>query len=117
MLWLVPRLVSQFPEHAERVAELIEMPIMIAVIFLAARWIVRQFPPPSKHSSPRRYTLAVGFLALALLVAAEMILGWKLRDLSPLEYFTASDPVSGTAYFASLLLFALLPSYLNRHQS
>ena len=26
VLWLIPRLVSPFPEHAERVAELIEMP-------------------------------------------------------------------------------------------
>lgn len=109
VLWLVPRLSG---EHAERYAELLEMPLMLTAIYFAARLIVRRFAPPA-GIVPQRYFLHVGLLALACLVAAEMLLGWKLRGLTPLEYFTLRDPVSGAAYFLSLALFALLPAILS----
>lgn len=116
LLWLVPRLVGTFGEHAERYAELMEMPLMLTAIYFAARFIVRRFAPPA-GVSPRRYFLFVGLLALACLVAAEMLLGWKLRGLTPLEYFSLRDPISGPAYFLSITVFALLPSRLCRHQT
>ena len=45
ILWLVPRV-------GERTAELIEAPIMLVVIVLAARWIARRLAaPPTPHTA------------------------------------------------------------------
>ena len=90
--------------------------VLLVVIWLAARWLVRRFPAPT-GTAPRSHFLRVGLLALAFIVAAEMLLGWKLRGLTPLEYFTLRDPVSGTAYYLSLAIFALLPARLSRYQA
>ena len=53
VLWLVPKLGGQ---HAERYAELMEVPIMLVVIWLVARWLVRRFPAPT-GSAPRSHFL------------------------------------------------------------
>lgn len=57
------------PRLGERVAELLEMPIMLAVIVLASRHIVRRFALASHALA----SLAVGLFALALLLAAELL--------------------------------------------
>ena len=92
----------------ERNAELLEMPLMLAVVFLAARWVVTRFRLPSA-SGPR---LAVGFLALALLLACELTVVLALRGLSFSEYLASRDPLAGSLYAVSLLLFALMPALL-----
>ena len=101
--WLVPTV-------GVRVAELAELPWMLTVVFLAARWINRRFlaerDPPSR--------LIVGVSALALLLLAELILGMLLFDLTPKEAFLGRDRVSGTGYYLSLCVFALLPWFLGR---
>jgi hypothetical protein len=53
--------------------------------------------------------LAVGLVALALMVAAELLLAVVLagRDLG--EYVASRDPVSGAVYLAMLALFAAMP--------
>jgi len=65
--WLVARI-------GERNAELLEMPLMLVVVFLAARWVVRRFRLP-QAAGPR---LGAGILALALLLACELtvVLPW-----------------------------------------
>ncbi len=62
-LWLVPRL-------GTRNAELLEMPVMLVVTFLAARWIVARFAAPPALSS----RLALGAVALGLVLTAELTL-------------------------------------------
>ena len=42
LLWLVPRV-------GTRTAELLEMPVMLAVIIVAARWLVRRLAAGSDH--------------------------------------------------------------------
>ena len=103
ILWVVPRL-------GERTAELLEAPIMLGVIFLAARWIVGRFVVPPTPS--RR--LAVGFLALGLGLVVEFTVVLRLRGLTIGEYFASRDPVAGTVYAASLALFALMPLLVGR---
>lgn len=98
VLWLVPRV-------GERLAELIEMPIMLAVIVLAARWVARRFVAPRTAAR----LLAVGVAALALLLAAEFTLVLGLRGMSVSEYFASRDPVAGAVYALMLGLFALMP--------
>jgi len=74
VLWATPR-------FGERTAELLEAPIMLFAIVLSARWIVRTLAEPT-----RRRLLAVGTVALALLVATELTVVLSLRGLTFEEY-------------------------------
>jgi hypothetical protein len=103
------RVLLLVPRVGVRAAELIEMPMMILATVLAARWVVLYLGGTSVRSSPLR----VGILALGLLMAAEIGLG-NLRGLPLSEYITGRDPVSGTAYFGALALFALMPVLVAR---
>jgi len=60
--------------------------------------------------------LGMGFLALALLLATEFALVLKLRGMSISDYLANRDPVSGTAYYAMLGVFALMPAILARRE-
>lgn len=97
--FLVPRL-------GERVAELVEMPVMFAVIWLAAGFLRR------RHAGriARRGWLVAGAIALALLLLAEALLVVVLQDRSFADYVTGRDPVSGSVYLAMLVVFALMPA-------
>lgn len=98
----VPFLVPRF---GERMAELMEMPVMLAVIFFASRFVARRF----KLASSARLAVAVGVFALMLLVAAELLLVVALQGRDVAGYVAGRDPVSGSVYLAALLLYALMP--------
>lgn len=98
----VPLLV---PRIGERWAELAEMPIMAAVIFFSAGYILRRFP--EINSSGR--SLATGFLALALVVCAELGLAVAIQSQTLAEYIASRDKVSGAVYLLLLAVFALMP--------
>lgn len=104
--FLVPRL-------GERVAELVEMPFMLVAILLAARFIIRRFSLPANVLA----RLGAGFVALGLLVAAEVLLAVALQDRTLGEYVASRDPVSGSVYLAMLALFAVMPLVLARATS
>ena len=100
------------PRIGERWAELAEMPVMAAVIFVAAGYVLRKFP----SIRLRGRSLVVGFLALALVVCAELGLAVTLQSQTLSEYLASRDRVSGSAYLAVLVLFALMPRLrLSRH--
>jgi len=101
--FLVPRL-------GERYAELLEMPIMLMAIVLAAHYVVRRFSLPASLS----VRLRVGFAALFMSVLAELLLAAALQGRSVAQYIASRDPVSGSVYLVMLLLFALMPSILAR---
>ena len=103
VFWVAPHL-------GERTAELMEMPIMLMVMMVAARWIVRRLAVPSTWSS----RLGMGGIALGLLLAAEWILGLWLRGLSIGAYVAGRDPVAGTVYLLMLGVFALMPRLVAR---
>ena len=84
--------------------------MMLALVFLAARWVNRRFLTERDQSA----RLIVGVVAFALLLLAELILGVTLGGLTPKEVFLNHDPVSGTAYYLSLCVFALMPWCLGR---
>lgn len=102
-LLLVPRI-------GARKAELLESPIMLAVCILAAVWVTAWLAVP--HSLPGR--LAIGLIALALMLAAEFGLVLRLRRLSLKAYFAGRDPVAATVYYLLLLVFAALPLLIAR---
>ena len=98
----VPVLVPRF---GERWAELAEMPIMAAVIFFAAGYILRRFPEIALPGQ----SLIAGFLALAFSVTAELGLAIALQDKTLAEFISSRDKVSGSVYIALLLVFAIMP--------
>jgi hypothetical protein len=106
------RVLVVVPQLGERAAELLEMPLMLIVTVIAARWIVRHRLDAHRLSS----ALSVGFLALGIMLFAELAVGMWLRGLSATEVFLNRDPVSGAAYYASLLLFAVMPAIITRFQ-
>jgi hypothetical protein len=94
-------------------AELMEAPLMLVVIVIAARWTVRKF-----HVAPTwRARIAMGLVALGLLLCAELTLVLGLRGLSIAEYSAGREPVSGTVYVVLLALFAGMPAFLARRKS
>ena len=103
MLWFVPR-------FGTRTAELMETPIMLVVIYLAARWIVRRFAVPSIPS----IRLGIGLLALGFVVLMEFTVVLWLQGLTIGEYLASRDPVAGMVYVVSLGVFTLMPLLLVR---
>jgi hypothetical protein len=102
-LWVVPRV-------GTRTAELIEEPIMLGISIAAARWTVLRLrlpPTPSRR-------LAMGCIALVLLLSAEFTLVLSLRGLTIREYLATRDPVAATVYYLMLLVFAILPLLVAR---
>jgi hypothetical protein len=99
-LWVVPSV-------GTRTAELIEMPFMLVVIILAAKFVIKRY---NVRPAPAR--LGVGLVAFVMLLATEFTLVLWLRGLSIAEYFATRDPVSGTAYYAMLVIFLFTPLFL-----
>jgi hypothetical protein len=85
-LWLVPIV-------GERNAELLETPFMLIVVWLAARCIVGRM-----KALTGGHRLAIGGLALLLLLLAELGVIMFLREQSLGEYVATQDSVSGAAY-------------------
>jgi len=104
------RTIVLVPRVGVRAAELLEIPIMIVASGLAARWTVRTF---RDERQPRRWA-RIGVVALALLLSAEALLGAMARGVSPLRALVDKDPISGTAYYLALGVFAAFPWYWAR---
>lgn len=104
----IGRVLMVVPLLGERTAELLEMPLMLLIVVITARWIVHHRLDAHRLSS----TLSVGFLALGIMLFAELIVGMWLRGMSAAEVFLHRDPVSGAAYYLSLLLFAVMPAVI-----
>jgi len=78
---------------------------MLAVIFLASRHVMRRFA----IGSSTRLGAAIGLFSLVLLLAAELFVAVALQGRTVTEYIAGRDPISGTVYLISLLIFAILP--------
>ena len=103
VLWAEPRL-------GVRVAELVEMPLMLAVIMLAAGWTMNRLAVPTTVA----VRLAIGAVALGLLLGVEATLVVAMRGPTLADYLATRDPVSGAAYLIMLGVYALMPLWL-RH--
>jgi len=104
------RVLLLVPSLGARTAELIETPIMLVVTILAARWVARRLALPPKPAT----RLGVGFVALAVLIAAELTIVLWLRGLTVRQYFANRDPVAGTVYIVMLGVFAIMPLVVAR---
>ena len=100
-LWIAPRL-------GERLAELIEMPVMVAASFLVARALMSR-----AGAVGIRDAALVGIAALALLLFAELAVVAFVRGQTLADYAASRDPVSGSAYVLALFLFAAMPALVS----
>ena len=104
------RVLLVVPRIGTRTAELIETPVMVLVSFMAARWTIRRLV--AQPTTTER--IAIGFVALALLVSAEFTFVRWLQGLTISEYLASRDPVAGTAYVIALGLFAVMPLFVDQ---
>ena len=100
------------PAIGERDAELVELPLMLVVVFLSARFVTRRWAAALTLGA----VLAAGGAALALMLACEVGVVVGLRDQSLGEHVASRDPVAGSAYLASLVVFALAPWFVERRR-
>ncbi len=91
-------------------AELMETPIMLVVIIVAANWIVRRLAMPSIPFN----RLGMGWVALGLILVGELALVLWLWGLSISDYLASRDPLSGTVYYVMLGVFAVMPLLVAR---
>jgi len=103
IVWVVPR-------FGDRTAELMEAPMMLVMIVLAASWIARRVAGPP--TPPRLF--GIGLVALGLLLVVEFTVVLWFRGLTIGEYFARRDPVAGTVYIVMLGVFAVMPLLMAR---
>jgi hypothetical protein len=100
----VVRVLLLEPRFGTRVSELLEMPVMLLVIWVAAGWLTRRFKPLSTAE-----WLSIGILAVLEVLAADVAVGVFLRGMTLVEVFLRRDVVSSVAYYGLLVLCGLMP--------
>jgi len=100
----IVRVLALEPRLGERWAELVEAPLMLVAIVLAARFVVRRFPAPRRAGY-----LVSGGIALLLLLLVELSVVLGMRGLSIGEYLAERDPLAGSVYLCLLIAFAAMP--------
>lgn len=98
------------PRIGDRSAELIELALMAAWIWIVARWLVRRYAVPPAA----RERLAIGAVAAALSVILDLTVVLRLRGMTMASYVANFDPVAGTAFWLMQVVFALMPWWLGR---
>ncbi|MGL4810236.1 MAG: hypothetical protein ACRCXM_00545 [Beijerinckiaceae bacterium] len=86
-------------------AILMEIPVMLAASWFAARWLIRRFDVPADA----RDRLVMGFVALAVLLAAEAATGIWLMGQSLRQHVLSYASLRGLVTLASQGIFALIP--------
>ena len=100
------------PLIGDRLAQLIEMPIMMLAITKSAKQIVRRLHP----QPPKSQLFLIGMVALVLMLAAELaatlyVAGKDWNGLT--NWVTDMDAVAGPVYFAMLAVFAVMPAWID----
>ena len=86
---------------------------MLVVIVPSVRWAARCLATPTSWA--RR--LAIGLVALGLLLLAEFTVVLWIRGLTIAQYLADRDPVAGTVYVVMLAVFALMPLLVVRRSA
>ena len=104
-LWIIPRF--------DRTAGfLFEAPIMLVAMIASARWVIRRFCVSNSLST----RTAIGLIATALLIVAEILGTWWTRGASLSGYLATFDTVSGGVFVLLLVLFAAMPMLVERDE-
>ena len=95
------RVLAIIPRIGEPAAVLLEVPVMLATSWFAARWCIARFAV-ARNAVPR---LAMGFTAFALVMVAELVLFGR----TPAQHFAAYRHMTAGLGLAAQLAFALFP--------
>lgn len=106
----VVRTLFVLPRVGETTAELFEAPLMLVVIVVAA-WILAK-----RYRGPRSRLGLIGCVAASFVLIADIAVGYFFRGLSPYAVIFEREPVTGSAYYALLVVFAALPYFLTRSE-
>jgi len=85
----------------------------VVVIVVAARWVARRL---ITTGTPGKL-LAVGCVALGLLLACELTVVLWLRGLTVSQYVASRDSVAGVVYAVMLVVFAIMPLLLTPRET
>jgi hypothetical protein len=96
------------PRIGRDAALLVEAPLLLAAIALAARFVTRRLAVPADL----RHRLPVGALALILLLAIELSLGALVRGLTVAAQISAWATPFGAVTWLLYLAFATMPALL-----
>ena len=100
----VLRVLVVAPRLGEVRAELLEMPVMLVVVYFAARLVVDRF-----EIERVAVALAVGAIGLGLMLALEFTLVLAVRGLTFEAWYAGRYPAAFAAYLSGLAAFALMP--------
>ena len=95
---------------SQRDAELLEMPVILLVSFLAAKYLVVARSQVSREG----HFLMIGILALVMMLAFELTVVLGLRGLTLSAYIASCDVIAGSAYLLSLLIYMLMPWFVHK---
>jgi hypothetical protein len=98
------------PRVGDRVAELVEAPLMAAAIVLASLWSVR-----CERLTPKEWLVA-GVVAAACVLVADVVVGVMLRGMTLRQVFLERDAVAGPVYYALVAWFAVAPWLVARRR-
>ena len=101
------RVLLLVPLLGERNAELLELPVMTIISYLAAVFVIQKFSISTFLSG-----LIVGLVGLILMLVLEFTVVLSLQGLSVGEYLNSRDTLSGYAYALSLALYAIFPAFI-----
>jgi len=105
----VLRTVLLVPRFGERTAELLELPVMLGVCWLAARWVT------ARQAVPPRPAPASPWARLQARCCSPPSSRWCCRCAPHArEYFASRDPVAGAAYYLAVAIMVLMPTLAGR---
>lgn len=91
-------------------AAAIELPVLIGVMVLAARWALRHFAVPGRLA----HWLGIGALAVGLQQIGDLGVALALRGMSVADHLAYFSTTPGRMLLASLVVFALMPAVVGR---
>ena len=93
------------PLVGELAGAAIELPILLVISWMISRWVMRRWQVPGDTGS----RLFVGLAALAMLLAAEILLGVTLFDRDLAGQLAAMTRGSGALGLAAQIAYGLIP--------
>jgi hypothetical protein len=100
------RVLALAPRFGETAAVMIELPVILAASWLACRWLTARFSVPARPKS----RLAMGGLAFALLISAEIGLSILVFGRTLSEYLQSFGTTPTILGLLGQVAFALFPT-------
>ncbi|MGB5195404.1 MAG: hypothetical protein WBN70_20640 [Polyangiales bacterium] len=99
------RVLLLIPRFGALPSVLLELPLMLAISWIACGWVLRRFQVPPRIAA----RLSMGAIAFALLMLAEVALSLGAFGGSMSDYLEELTTPHGLVGLAGQLLFALMP--------